>query len=571
LCSAHERALSKPQPRQVPDSRLRRLPIPHPLLPFRPLRQRRVPFGTSLLSLREERQKIRFPRHQLHRRPKLRFRPESTRPRGRRTTHLLRHPRRRRPKIQFRPELARLRRRRTNHLVHHPHGCRPKIQFQPDPTRQRVCQTIQRHRIRRTNGSGVGGSLIGSKMSVYTDPLSWSGQFAHCALPLRLDSYRGCGFSCSYCFARLRGGNSPERQIVPADPKFLSRAFERASGGSPSITAQAIRQRVPIHFGGMSDAFQPAERHHRVTLAFLRTLSEHKYPTLLSTKGELAGHLEYMSELISNPYIILQVSLVSTLDHNAYLIEPSSTPPSRLLRMMEKLSKFGVIVTCRLQPFLEGIGGSLDAYVSTVASTGARQISIEHLKVPVENTNNPTVEAARTEYRRSGARRDGREYVLPSQQKREALFLMKAACKKSGVYFGCADNEFQYTSDSWACCSGADLFPGFENFYRYQISFAVRKSLEKEIRISSIADEWRPAGSIDRYLNSKTRLGERLGRVATVEQHIRYRWNSPTAPGSPLSFAGVQTTERCDDDGAQIYKWEPGFSLSPSAAEEQSV
>lgn len=391
----------------------------------------------------------------------------------------------------------------------------------------------------------------------YTDPLAWSGQFAHCSLPLRLDSYRGCGFSCSYCFARNRGGNTPERQILPATHDFLARAFERVDRDSSSIISQALRRRVPVHFGGMSDAFQPAERHHRVTLAFLRTLADQKYPTLISTKGELAVQPEYLSELTANPHMIVQVSLVSTEDRSAHLIEPTATPPSRLLRMMEQLTRAGVIVTCRLQPFLADICGPLQPYVATVASTGARQISIEHLKVPVERTSNSVIESARVRYQTLGARRDGREYSLPAHQKREILLQMKDECRKAGVYFGCADNEYQYLSDSWACCSGADLFPGFENFYRYQIAYAVRISQAKEITLATICDEWRPTGSIDRYLNSKSRLSSRTGIQGTTEQHISYRWNSPTAPGSPLSFAGVYATERYADDGSRIYAWTP--------------
>jgi DNA repair photolyase len=312
---------------------------------------------------------------------------------------------------------------------------------------------------------------------------------------------------------------------------------------------------VPLHFGGMSDAFQPAERHHRVTLAYLRTLAERNYPTLISTKGDMATEPEYLSELIANPNTIVQVSLVSVEDRSARLIEPSATPPSRLLKMMEQLSRVGVTVTCRLQPYLADISGPLQSYISSVASTGARHISIEHLKVPVEGTTNSVIEDTRARYRVASARRDGREYVLAASEKIDVLLRMKDECRKASVYFGCADNEYQYLSDSWACCSGADLFPGFENFYRYQIAYAVRKSLNRDIMFSAISDEWRPMGSIDRYLNSRSRLSSRTGMLGTVEQHIRYRWNSSTAPGNPQSFAGVYQTGRYTDDGNRIYAW----------------
>lgn len=388
----------------------------------------------------------------------------------------------------------------------------------------------------------------------YTDPLAWSGQFAHCALPLRLDSYRGCGFSCSYCFARTRGGNLPDRRIVPASPNSIRQQFRLADQGSPSVIAQALRRRVPVHFGGMSDPFQPAELRHRATLSFLRDLSARRYPTIISTKGDLATLPEYLAELTANPHLIVQVSLVSILDSEARKIEPNATAPSRLLRMMEQLSRVGVVVTCRLQPFITEIAGNIRNYVSTVTSVGARQISVEHLKVPVERTSNPIVEDQRIRYKKSGASRDGREHILPPDLKKSSLLLTREECHRASITFGCADNEFQYLSDSWACCSGADIFPGFENFYRYQIGFALRKSRGREITLAEINDEWRPVGSVDRYLNSKTRLSRR-GILGTIDEHIKYRWNSSTAPGSPLSFAGVHATDRFSHDGNRIYVW----------------
>jgi hypothetical protein len=305
----------------------------------------------------------------------------------------------------------------------------------------------------------------------------------------------------------------------------------------------------------MSDPFQPSETRHRIALSFLKDLSARQYPTIISTKGDLAILPEYLAELLANPNIIVQVSLVSVQDHEAARVEPNATPPSRLLRMMERLSHAGVIVTCRLQPLIHEIVGNIRNYVTMVASTGARHISVEHLKVPVEHSSNIVVENQRTWYKGNGTYRDGREHILSAELKLPSLLLAREECHHAGVSFGCADNEFQYLSDSAACCSGADLFPGFENFYKYQIGFAVRKSRGKDIVLTSIKDEWRPHGSIDRYLNSKTRLS-RHGTRGTIEEHIRYRWNSSSAPGSPLSYAGVRATDRLSTDGNRIYVWE---------------
>src|SRR5260370_11964728 len=103
-----------------------------------------------------------------------------------------------------------------------------------------------------------------------------------------------------------------------------------------------------------------------------------------------------------------------------------------------------------------------------------------------------------------GAVRDGGEYVLPATEKLDRVLEAAKYVRKSGMTFGAADNEFQYLSDTEACCSGVDQFPGFQNFLRHQAGYAVRKSRGTEILYETIKNEWHPVGSIDRYLNSKS-------------------------------------------------------------------
>jgi len=49
-------------------------------------------------------------------------------------------------------------------------------------------------------------------------------------------------------------------------------------------------------------------------------------------------------------------------------------------------------------------------------------------------------------------------------------------------------------------------------------------------------------GSVDRYLNSRSRFGEHGKSGGTIRDHVRRRWNQTEAPGSPTSFYGVLPT-----------------------------
>jgi hypothetical protein len=197
-----------------------------------------------------------------------------------------------------------------------------------------------------------------------------------------------------------------------------------------------------------------------------------------------------------------------------------------------------------------------------MAVTGCRHLAFEHLKLPLERSDNawstfPTPGSGDiyAHYRRQRALRDGRELVLPASAKLAITLRVRTLVHQHGMSFGAADNELQYLSDGACCCSGVDRFPGFENFFRHQIGFALHKSLGRAIRYSAISREWAPHGSIDRYLNSRSRLSGRTEEEGSLSEHVRARWNDPAAPGSPASFFGVVASDGRDSSGNIIYFW----------------
>ncbi len=414
---------------------------------------------------------------------------------------------------------------------------------------------------RRAGGLGATGLK-----SYYTNPLSLTSQFFFCGLPLRLDSYRGCAFQCSFCYARYRGGNTSDAAVLPADPETLRRTFERAFGDEPArpdgLIGQCLRQRVPIHFGGMSDPFQPAERTFQVTRRFLETLLERQYPTVISTRSTMAAADPYLGLLREMKNVVVQFSFTSTRVSVSGRLEPHTPAPSELLKTMERLSGLGVTTTCRWQPYVPGVSESPRQFVRRVAAAGARHVALEHLKLPVE-TNNPLwsklVSGAardfRAEYAAAGATRSGRELVLSPRVKLPTILKARQAAREAGISFGAADNEFQYLSDSDCCCSGVDQFPGFDGWFKHQVAYAVRRCRGRRIVYESVEGFWAPEGSVDRWLNSHSRIGRTGGNAGTLKEHIRLRWNAPASALSPASFYGVEPTEEFTPSGFRVFRW----------------
>jgi DNA repair photolyase len=408
-------------------------------------------------------------------------------------------------------------------------------------------------------------SVSSRPLGRFTNPISITSQFPFCGLPLRLDTYAGCAFRCSYCFARYRSEATFGSDLVrPANPDTIRRIFRFAidlKRFPEGIVAQCLRRRMPIHFGGMSDGFQPAERKYRVSEAALTVLAKYRYPTVISTRGAMIAEPNYVALLRAIGPVVVQFSFCTTKDSTARNVEPFATPPSVLLRTMETLANKEIIVTCRWQPYIPGISEEPAEFVPSVTSAGARHIALEHLKLAVEGNHPLSAQLARAagtdilkEYKKRGMRKDGREYVLDADAKLAVIRETARLAKSQKVSFGAADNEFQYLSDSACCCSGVDQFPGFENWFKHQIGYAIRLCKGKEITYSSIAREWIPKGSVDWYVNTRSRLSTKLGRKATMRDHIKAKWNSLIAPGCPASFYGV-TLCGLSANRQNVYAW----------------
>lgn len=341
-----------------------------------------------------------------------------------------------------------------------------------------------------------------------------------------------------------------------ADPEQFARRLARLDTGIPrSALDEFLAARIPIHFGGMSDPFTPLELSRRRTLEFLRILAEHKYPTLISTKGDLIQRNEYV-ELLREPNFAVQISLSCLFDQEAIRVDAGAPNTSNRLRIIAELSRAGVKVAIRLQPLFPTREHQAAELISRAADAGARHVSVEFLKLPIEQgwEHRSRLSAALgidfgELYRSRGATRQGREWILPVVDRLPTILSLRDEAHAVGMSFGAGDNDLLHLSDGTVCCSGADLL-GVGNGYRHTFLAAVVDGFtEGAISISSISDNWRPTRSISRYLNSHSRNGG-----TTAEAYIRSRWNGVANGPSPLSFFGVSSADSFDAQGLRIYR-----------------
>jgi hypothetical protein len=141
--------------------------------------------------------------------------------------------------------------------------------------------------------------------------------------------------------------------------------------------------------------------------------------------------------------------------------------------------------------------------------------------------------------------------MLPTPARLAAVNSIRTRTKQLRLSFGAADTDLLHWSDGGVCCSAADLL-GIGEGMRFNFLSAVRKGMTSgTISFGDIADEWRPLGSISQFVNSRSRTNGRQ----TVESFIRARWNGVNNGPSPLSFFGVQATEKYDQQGYRLYTY----------------
>lgn len=382
-------------------------------------------------------------------------------------------------------------------------------------------------------------------------------------MPLRLDSYSNCQFGCQYCFSKSRGGAFEVSRAKTIDNGQLKKRLERAQRGTPQgATEEFLQRRIPVQFGGMNDPFGPAEKKKAVSLGTLQTLAAFDYPTLLSTKGTLAQKGDYLATLKAGNFYV-RISIAAIDENLSPCLEPGVPSIQERLQFGEVLAAAGIPVSLRLQPIIPGYERSAEKLIELAANSGFRHVSAEYLKLPLESNGHSFRKLAETLpdlkhfYVQNGAKRVGREFVLPTEFKKVRLIALQKMAENFGLVFGYAENELLLRNDFSACCNASDLFLRDANFFDFNILGIIRRQLNSnEIVFKASDDAWLPKNSIFSHLNSKSRVhSNQEDQRAGWTNLLREKWNSGAWRGGPISFDGVQDTGSLDAQGNKVFRY----------------
>ena len=190
-----------------------------------------------------------------------------------------------------------------------------------------------------------------------------------------INPYRGCEFGCHYCYARythefmeMWDGRDFERKIyAKVNAPDLLRAELRA----------ARDRGLPIALGTATDPYQPAEKQYEITRRLLEVFAEFDgLEFSITTKSILIlRDLDLLQAVSARHRFSVHMTVTTTDERLARLLEPKAPPPARRLEAVRALANAGIRVGVNLMPILPGLTDSpcaLEAVARAAAHHGAR-------------------------------------------------------------------------------------------------------------------------------------------------------------------------------------------------------
>ena len=276
--------------------------------------------------------------------------------------------------------------------------------------------------------------------------LGVTSKYGICGLPLRMDSYTTCSFSCEYCFSNCRafmGCKAFKVANVQQLERTLDRVLNRGNIREGSYMDALLADGHTIHLGGMSDPFQPCEEVWKVTEQLVDTTNRFNCHILVSTKSDTTYGADLRPDLHT-----VQLSVSNIYDRTD--IEPNVPPIARRLALFQALKLEGFRVGIRIQPFIPGIT-DLDI-VKLFA--GADHYQLEGIKFVQQNR-----ESAERILRLTGLRREDFTCLGLMHLKPEVRWAQYqpfiAYFEANGLSYSLADNDFHAFGNNVCCCGDA--------------------------------------------------------------------------------------------------------------------
>ena len=358
----------------------------------------------------------------------------------------------------------------------------------------------------------------------YWSPV-FTSQFSICPIPFHVDTYMGCVFDCVYCFARhitdfhrRKSDKLFAKDIEANDPVKFSNWMKRQTNSTNTTnpTIVALKNRVPMKIGSISDPCPGIERSFHITEDFLKVLHEYDYPVQIQTKNPIIL-AEILAKFPDKLNLVASVTIITMRDDRARLVEPYAPLPFQRVKGIKMLTDLGYPVITKVQPAIYPfILEDLEDIVSASKEAGAWAFNTEGLKLKISmpKPEQLLVESAlpgiRETYKKLGMR-ERSDYVMTDERKLEYITLAEELSKKYNIVYFSADNTPLGHGSGDECC-GTEKLRNYKKFSYNHRTMAFQApdaddpilscpikfmwgAKNKSMTIKEFVDESKPAGN----------------------------------------------------------------------------
>ncbi|HZP59429.1 MAG TPA: PA0069 family radical SAM protein [Opitutaceae bacterium] len=197
-----------------------------------------------------------------------------------------------------------------------------------------------------------------------------------------LNPYRGCEHGCAYCYARpyhdYLGWNAGLEFETKILVKLRAAELLRRELTSPRWKPQVVA------CSGVTDCYQPAERHFRLTRQCLEVFLEFRNPVGVITKNFLVTRdRDLLAELARWSCVAATLTLTTLDAELAGKLEPRAARPEHRLRAIRLLAEAGVPVGVNVAPIIPGLTDhEMPAILDAAAAAGATHAGYTILRLP---------------------------------------------------------------------------------------------------------------------------------------------------------------------------------------------
>lgn len=253
-------------------------------------------------------------------------------------------------------------------------------------------------------------------------------QIILCEVPIRYDTYSGCSHGCNYCFAYRKG--NIEKIGIGESYNELKKFIE---GDRTGGDVNWCDWQIPIHWGGMSDPFQPLEREKGLSLKVLKLFRETQYPFIVSTKNKLIAEGEYFDE-ITKCNCVVQFSAISPKYDK---IETGASTFAERIEAARKIAAEGIRVNIRMQPYTTQVLGDVLDEIPMLAEIGVHGIILEGIKYFKKQP---------------GFIQIGGDYCYPIERLKRDFEKIRDKAHEHGLKFYSGENRLRQMGDDTCCC-----------------------------------------------------------------------------------------------------------------------